>query len=93
MLSSRMRTARPLTVVPVCMLGGGVIWGGGVVRGGDVVQGGRRCCPEGGGRCCPWKGWGREVLSGGSCCPLFPRPCDLSHDAFGVTPPPSSWTE
>ena len=59
-----------------------------IVRGGGVLSSGG--CSD----LWPWLG-GREVLSRGRevllstpPSPPSPRPCDLSHDAFGVTPPP-----
>ena len=70
--SSRMRNARPFTVVPVCMLGMVVLSGGG---GGGAVQGEGVVVLSRGG------GGGRWLTSD----PMWP--CDLSHDAFGITPP------
>ena len=71
MHSSRMRTARPLTLVPVCMLGVGgregvVPGGGGPVQGEGVVGpvkggGGPFSCPGGWWSCLG----GEWVLSGG----------------------------
>ena len=80
MHSSRMRTARPLTVVPICMLGrggggGGPGWGWGCCPGGGgggPVQGGMvlsRGVLSRGGRCCPG-GWScpeGSVVQGGGC--------------------------
>ena len=62
---------------------GGVVLGGGVVtwsRAGGVLSPG---AGAEGGRCCDLVPGGRE----GGVVHSSPRPCDLSHDAYGVTPP------
>ena len=77
MHSSRMRTARPLTGVPICMLGGGPVQGVGVVQGGGG--------PVQGGWSCPWGG-------GGGMVDLWPPPPPCEHVTYPmmhlVSPPP-----
>ena len=99
MHSSRMRTARPLTVVPVCIMGGG----GGVGQWPFLPGGGVELWPRGvvalwprGGGDQVWPGGGEVTrsdqeggwwpsLTGGGGDQVWP--VDLSHDALHVPPP------
>ena len=83
MRSSRIRTARPLAVVPVCMLGRSLSGGCGPCPGGVVVP------VLGGG------GGGGPCLLGWPLTTMIPLPCDhvTSPIMHLVSPPPPSWTE
>ena len=77
MHSSRMRTARTMTVVGgVCGGGACVAEGGACVAEGGCVAGGGPCMVVGG------RAWQRGGMRGGGGSAW---PCDLSHHAFDVT--------